>query len=302
MASLLDDLRGAFRSSGNALNQLLLINVVVFVALILLEAITFLTGTRAWYGLLVSWLSLPSDLPTLLTRPWTLLTYAFLHQHFWHILFNLLNLFYFGQLIREYLGNRRLVNLYVLGALAGAVFFIAAYNLIPVYQPMLGVPLLGASAAVTAIIVAAATLLPDFTFQLILLGPVKIKYIAAVLVLLSISGVSGDNAGGQVAHLGGAVLGFIYVRQLRAGRDLGRPVQSIGNWFRALAQPKPTMRTSYRRPSSPTTAGPARPAKATSPADATQEEVDRILDKISRSGYESLTTEEKQQLFRASQK
>jgi hypothetical protein len=162
--------------------------------------------------------------------------------------------------------------------------------------------MIGASAAVTAIIVASATLLPDYTFMLILIGPVKIKWIAAVVVLVSLAGVNGGNPGGEIAHLGGALLGFVFIKQLHAGRDLGRPVQAVGNWVSNLFSRRPTMRVSTaRRPEPVTTtsaSGSKKPAVAGQPL---QDEIDTILDKISRSGYESLSKDEKQKLFRASQ-
>ena len=213
------------------------------------------------------------------------------------------SLYWFGQLVREYLGDRRLVSLYVLGALAGAAIFLLSYNLVPAFQPAVGSPMIGASAAVTAIIVGGATLLPDFTFSLILIGPVKIKWIAAVVVLISLAGVNGGNPGGEIAHLGGALLGFVFIKQLQAGRDLGRPVQAVGNWFSSLTSRRLAMRVSStsRRPepvAATTASGSKKPAVAGQPL---QDEIDIILDKISRSGYESLSKDEKQKLFRASQ-
>jgi hypothetical protein len=210
-------------------------------------------------------------------------------------------MYWFGRLVSEYLGDRRLVSLYVLGALAGAVIFLLSYNLLPVFQPAIGQPVIGASAAVTAIIVAAAKLLPDYTFMLFIIGPVKIKWIAAVVVLISVAGVNGGNAGGDITHLGGALLGFVFIKQLQAGRDIGRPVQAIGDWFRSLSNRTPAMRASTtRRPEPVTTVANGAKAKQ-APGQPLQEEIDLILDKISRSGYESLSKEEKQKLFRASQ-
>lgn len=304
MSSLLDDLRGAFRAQGDALRRLIIYNVAVFVVLVVLEALLKLSGFGAAYAALMSWLVLPSWLSPsgLLTRPWTLLSYSFIHSGFFHILFNLLNLYWFGQLIQEYIGARRLVNLYILGALAGAVVYLLAVNFIPDVQHRLvlpgaaGVTVVGASGAVLAIIVAAATLLPDYTFMLLLFGQVKIKWIAAVLVLLSVAGLTDGNAGGQFVHLGGALLGYVYIRQLKAGNDLGRPIQAIGGWFQDLFAPRPPMHVSHRGGAS---AAPSAAAPSGTPG---QADIDRILDKISRSGYNSLTTEEKQQLFRASQK
>ena len=291
--SLLDDFRRGMRANGNALHRLILYNIAVYVVLVVAGALLGLSEQDSALAGLKSWILLPSWLPTLLTHPWTILTYAFAHESFWHILFNMLNLYWFGQLIVEYLGARRLVSLYVLGALVGALAFVLAMNFIPVLVARFGhPPILGASAAVSAVIVGAATLLPDYTFMLILLGPVRIKWIAAVLVLLSVSGLTGDNAGGQFAHLGGALLGFVYVKQLQRGRDLGQPFQQFWTWLTGLFTPKSAMRVSSSR------------GTATAVRNSTADEaaIDRILDKLNRSGYNSLSKEEKQQLLGPNEK
>ena len=302
--SIVQDIRSTFNRRDNALMQLIWLNVLVFASLILLKFILKFSSAIGYYPTVMTQVQLSSAFPVLLRHPWTLLTYAFTHEEFFHILFNMLNLYWFGQLVREYLGDRRLVSIYMLGALAGATFFLLAYNFVPAFQEGLGTPMVGASGAVTAIIVAGATLLPDYTFMLILIGPVKIKWIAAVVVLISLAGVNGGNPGGEIAHLGGALLGFVFVRQLQAGRDLGRPVQAVGNWFaRLISRRQPTMRvsSSSRRPE-PVAASATSPAKKlNAPGQPLQDEIDTILDKISRSGYESLSKEEKQKLFRVSQ-
>ena len=303
--SIVQDIRTAFSRRDNAVVQLILLNVLVFAAVVLLEAITFLSQAAGAQLLIMRQLVLSANLGVLLRHPWTVLTYAFTHQGFFHILFNMLNLYWFGQLLREYLGDRRLVSIYILGGLAGAAVFLLAYNLLPVLQPAAeaGQVVLGASGAVTAVIVAAATLLPDYQFSLILIGPVKIKWIAAALVLISLAGVNGGNSGGEIVHLGGALLGFVFIKQLKAGRDLGRPVQAVGDWFGRLLSARPAMRVSTpTRRTAPVAAAAPGTAKKPAPTDLPmQDEVDRILDKISRSGYESLSKEEKQKLFRASQ-
>ena len=297
--SVFNDIRTAFSRRDNALNQLLLLNVLVFVFLVLTEALMKLTGTYAqYYPNVIRQFQLPSDLPSLLRHPWTIITYAFTHEGFLHILFNLLNLYWFGALIREYLGDRRLVSVYVLGALVGAVFFLLAFNLIPALRPSLGVPLIGASAGVTAVIMAAATLMPDYQFSLILIGPVRIKYIAAVVILLSILAINQGNPGGGLAHIGGALLGFVFIRQLQAGRDLGRPVQAVGDWAGRTFSRRPNLRATRGGAAAPAPA----PARKSTPTQPGEDEIDLILDKISHSGYESLSKEEKQKLFRASQK
>ncbi|MET4106877.1 rhomboid family intramembrane serine protease [Hymenobacter sp. UYP22] len=299
--SIITDIRTAF-SRDNSLHKLLLLNVLVFVFLVLTKAIMSLSGVGAYFLNVARQFQLPSDLPSLLRHPWTLLTYAFSHLEFWHILFNLLNLYYFGALVREYLGDRRLVSLYVLGALAGAVLFLLSFNLLPTLQPMVGLSLLGASASVTAIIMAAATLLPDYTFMLFLLGPVRIKYIAAVVILLSVLAINQGNPGGGIAHIGGALIGFLFVKQLQAGRDLGRPVQAVGDFFVRLVTGRPNLRVTHRSAAATAAAPAASKAKASATSLPGEDEINLILDKISHSGYESLSKEEKQKLFRASQK
>jgi len=297
--SLTQDIRDAFSRRDNALNQLIILNAVVFAVMIIVRAVLHIAQQDGTYELIRRQLELSSSIPVLLRHPWTLLTYAFLHQDFFHILFNMLNLYWFGQIIREYLGDRRLVSLYVLGALAGAAFFLLAFNFLPVFRPQLGIPVIGASASVTAIIVAAATLLPDYTFMLFIIGAVKIKWIALVVVLISLAGINGGNPGGEITHLGGALLGFVFVKQLKAGRDIGRPVVAVGDWLGRLFQRSPAMKVTHRSPVAVgrTTAAAGKAAPSTTPP----EEVDLILDKISRSGYESLSKDEKQKLFRASQ-
>jgi hypothetical protein len=209
----------------------------------------------------------------------------------------MLFLYWFGKLIDEYLGNRRLINLYLLGGLAAGISYLLIYNLIPNFRPAIGTPLLGASGAVYAVVVGAATLMPNYTFFLLLLGPVRIKYIAAFFIVSSFVDLSNDaNPGGNIAHLGGALLGFFFITQLKKGNDIGKPLTSVAEWIKKLFQPKPKLKVTHR---SPVRNG---QAAATPHAIPNQDEIDAILDKISRSGYDSLTKEEKQKLFRASQK
>lgn len=301
--SIVQDIRDTFSRRDNALNQLIVLNVVVFGVVVLLFAIAFLSGqVDGWYQVFMRQLQLSANLRTLAFHPWTILTYAFVHQSPFHILFNMLNLYYFGQIIREYLGDRRLISIYVLGALAGALAFLLAYNLLPLPLPLMGtagVNVIGASAAVIAVVVAAATLLPNYTFMLFILGPVKIKWIAAALVFISVAAINQKNTGGEITHIGGALLGFVFIKMINLGRDMGRPVEAVLNWFSRVANPKSSMRVTHRQPVAAT--GRAGSAKGNATPVAGQEEIDLILDKISRSGYESLSKDEKQKLFRASQ-
>ena len=299
MTSIFDDIRHAFSRGGNAVTKLILINAIVFVSLILLRTLSYLSGFDSVYNFVTLNLGMPAHIMRFLFKPWTIITYFFTHEGFLHIIFNMLNLYWFGQLIREYLGNKKLVSLYFLGGLAGGILYLLFYNLVPYFEGRAEIAvMIGASASVLAIITAAATLLPDFTFNLLLLGPVRIKYIAAFLIILSISGAVGDNAGGNIAHIGGAIIGFIFIKQLQRGVDMGRPIHAIGDFFANLFSGRPKMRATFNQPPSSPKTG----AKVNGTVRPDQSEIDLILDKISASGYESLTKEEKQKLFRASQK
>lgn len=298
MTSIFDDIRNAFRLR-NALNQLILINVIVFVVLLLLRVILKIsTQSDGVFETILDYIAMPANPGVFLTRPWTIFTYFFTHREFFHIIFNMLNLYWFGMIIREYLGDKKLVSLYLLGGLAGGIFFVLFYNLIPYYQTRaIYATMIGASASVLAVTVAAATLLPNYTFNLLFIGPVKIKFIAAFFVLLSISGAIGDNAGGNLAHLGGALIGFVFIKQLQRGTDLGRPIHAVANFFRNLFKTRTPLKVTYKNQSRPTSA-----FSSSGSGEPSQTEIDLILDKISRSGYESLSKDEKQKLFRASQK
>jgi hypothetical protein len=236
-------------------------------------------------------------------RPWTIITYAFAHSltDIFHILFNMLVFYWFGRLFIEYLGNDKLIALYVLGAITGGVVYLMVYNLVPYFierSEFLG--MVGASAAVFAIVTGAAVLLPNYTFYLLFLGPIKIKYIAAFYIIMSFLGSVGSNAGGNIAHLGGALIGFIYIKQLQVGVDWGGWVTSILDWFKGLFEPRPKVKVTYRKSEPKAKARPA--SKAKPGTKASQEEIDAILDKISERGYESLSADEKEKLFNASKK
>lgn len=278
--------------------QLILINLIVYLVINFLLVISAISNNgNALSQFLLMNLALPAPVLSFLVKPWTLITYFFTHEGFWHILWNMLFLYWFGNLVKEYLGNRRFVNVYILGGISGGVLYLLMYNLVPYFvnnQPYLG--LIGASGAVYAVVVAAATLIPNYTFNLLLIGPVRIVYIAAFYVVASFFGLAGGNAGGNLAHLGGAVIGFLFIRQLHRGTDLGRPITYLADKFNGLFQRKPKLRVTHN--GKPTTR--TRRATGTS-GKPDQQEIDAILDKISHSGYESLTKEEKQKLFSASQ-
>jgi membrane associated rhomboid family serine protease len=273
--------------SGSKLYLLIGINVIVFLVfgvLTVLEKLILRTDNVTAYT--YDYLALPAYLPKLLVRFYTPVTYMFMHADFWHLLFNMLWLFWMGQIFEEFLGNKRTLGLYLLGGLTGAVIFIAGYNLFPLFSQsnaLLTTNLVGSSACVMAVTAGAATIAPDYTIMLFGIVPVKIKWIAIIYAVLGFLGMVGANAGGEMAHLGGALFGFVYVRQLKNGRDM---VGAIAALFKS--KPKLKVASTNRD-------------KAASDTPR-QDEIDRILDKISTDGYDNLSKQEKETLFRASNK
>lgn len=299
---MLDEFKQAFNRYNNGHVQLIIINVIVYVVLGISMVILTVSGFENIFSGVHNQFSVPARFADFVTRPWTLLTYMFTHNlvQVLHILFNMLILYWFGRLFVEYLGSDKLIALYVLGGLAGGIAYLAAHNTIPYFMQraaMFNFEMVGASAAVNAVVVATATLLPNYTFFLLFFGPVRIKYIAAVFVLLSFIGSIGDNAGGNIAHLGGALIGFLYMKQLQSGINWGSWITATLDWFKDLFKPRPKVKVTYRKDAYQTTSG-----RKAGKSSVSQDELDAILDKISEGGYESLTKEEKEKLFNASKK
>jgi membrane associated rhomboid family serine protease len=299
---MFEEFKNAFNRYNNGHVQLIIINLAVFVVMAVTMVIMRIGGLDELWSAIHEQFQIPARFSEFVTRPWSLITYMFTHDlsGILHILFNMLIMYWFGKLFVEYLGSDKVVAVYLLGGLAGGIFYLLAYNTIPYFvaqSQAFRIGMVGASASVNAIVVATATLLPNYTFFLLFIGPVRIKYIAAVFVFLSFLGSVGDNAGGNIAHLGGALMGFIYMKQLQAGMNWGGWITVTLDWFRDLFKEKPKVKVSYRkeRPSGTRGGMPEKPSY-------TQEEIDRILDKISEGGYESLTKDEKEKLFNASKK
>jgi membrane associated rhomboid family serine protease len=299
---MFEEFKNAFHRYNNGHVQLIIVNLAVFVVMGVVMVITKVSGLDDLWTVIHEQFQIPARFSEFVTRPWTLLTYMFMHDltGILHILFNMLIMYWFGRLFVEYLGSDKLIAVYLLGGVAGGVVYLLAYNFIPFFvaqSETYQIGMVGASASVNAIVVATATLLPNYTFFLLFIGPVRIKYIAGVLVFLSFLGTVGNNAGGNLAHLGGALIGFIYMKQLQSGINWGSWITVTLEWFKDLFKEKPRVKVSYRK---------ERPGgtKATSSEKGsyTQEEIDRILDKISEGGYESLTKDEKEKLFNASKK
>jgi membrane associated rhomboid family serine protease len=291
----------AFFSSSSALPKLILINVGVWILIRFLGVFAFLFSSPgsdpslALFSFVMRWSAVPAEIGQLIGKPWTIFTYMFLHIDFLHILFNMLWLFWFGQIFLQYLNNRQLVFTYISGGLAGAVLFILFYNLFPVFSVALPLALaLGASASVLAIVVAIAFRVPDYTIYLLLIGPVKIKYIAIFSVIIDFFMIRSGNAGGHIAHLGGALWGFVYMRTLSKGIDMsllfsGFRISGISKLFRT--RKKSPFKNVY------TSDKPMTDDEYNFHKVKNQEKIDQILEKIKRSGYDSLSREEKEFLF-----
>lgn len=311
--SFWDNLKNAFKYRDNSLYKLIAINLIVFFSVLIVRVFMTIGGFGEWYQAGLKYLMMPASLTKLATQPWSVFSYMFLHEGVFHILFNMLFLYWFGLLIHQYLGSRKLANLYILGGVFGAVFYVLIYNLAPYFSSSVDSSMmLGASAGVFAVVVGAATLTPNTTFFLLLLGPVKIVYIAAFYVILSFANSIGANAGGEIAHLGGALLGYLYIVLLRRGIDWGVPVQKVGRIFENLfSGRKSKVKVSYRREKASTSSTGAfdrfKAQKTDTEVSAkkeliTQDEIDRILDKIAEKGYDGLSKEEKRKLFEFSKK
>lgn len=285
----------------NALSVLLLINIAVFVVVSLVRLLSFLYQPHDAEVIVVQpvsslaqWLAVPASLETLIHRPWTVISYMFLHETLLHILFNMLVLYFGGRIFMEYLGGKKLVATYLFGGIVGAAFYIAAFNIFPVFAGVVNQSVaLGASASVLAILVAVATFVPDYTVNFMFIGRIKLKYIAIIFVVIDLLSIEKSNPGGHIAHLGGALWGFGYILALRKGTDLSKIFNPVSRFFRKLFAPRPKMKVHYKK--RPLTDDEYSAIKAEQ-----QKKIDAILDKISRSGYQSLSREEKDLLFNAS--
>ena len=230
---------------------------------------------------------LPANLRDFIFQPWSIITYFFLHINFSHIFWNMLFLYWFGKIINDNIGNNALISLYILGGIIGGLLYMAIYNIIPYYGNQINQSLmLGASAGVFSVVIGSATLIPNYTFNLLFIGPIRIKYIALFYVASSFFDITGNNSGGEIAHLGGALIGYLYIKQLQNGNNMGDPIIRILNFFHNSKINKSKNDYSYQNINK----------------EISQDDIDKILDKISESGYSSLSKSEKEKLFNASKK
>lgn len=294
MNSFAEDFKQSFKRY-SVVQRLIVINVAIFLIMFVGDA--FLRLLNIFSEPIVSftqtWFALPASPAKFITRPWSLITYQFLHGGIFHILFNMLWLFFMGRLFAEYLGEKKLLAVYFMGGILGAVFFIIAYNLFPFFKDAAPFAfVVGASASVLAVSVACATLLPDYPVALFVPTFVlKLKYIALFQIAIDLLSVSGNNAGGSIAHLGGAFFGFIFIKQLQRGNDISAWLVKVIDTVATLFKPS-KVKVVHKRQTVDEKFNTNKKNK--------QQEVDQILDKISKSGYSSLTSNEKEILFRAS--
>ena len=286
MASIIDDLKMQYKFGGMA-QRLIYWNIACF-----LVSLVFFYQFKVGAFDFPNWIALSSEPLVFITKPWTLLTYSFFHDGFGHIFFNMLVLNFSSSLFLTFFSQKQLLGLYVLSAIFAGIAFVLGYYLLN-----LSASIVGASGAIMAILVAATTYSPLMNVRLLLIGNVKLWHITLVILVIDLMQIRLDNSGGHIAHLAGAFFGFIYIKLLENGTDLSKIVSTILDFFVNLFSKSPStpfkkVHKNYKRPT-------AKPTSKIVTKDKTQQQIDEILDKISRSGYDCLTKEEKEFLFKA---
>ncbi len=304
--SIKRDLQYQFQS-GNTLTRIILVNIAIFVFIKLIYVFTAYGDVNGIYSKIVDVLSLHSGAPKVYTYPWTWLTHMFLHEGTWHLIWNMVLLYWFGRIVGDFLGDRRILPLYILGGLVGAAVYVLADYIMPFGSDgNVMASAMGASAAVMTMLMTAAMLSPDYELHLLLIGPVKIKWVALVILFFDLVGTAGTlNTGGHYAHLGGALFGILYVNRLHNGTDLAAGLQSFIDKiskFRNPSQPivkkKAAMQVVYNKGKVDTNVPEIEHVEELD----FQSQLDYILDKINEQGFQKLSKEEKEFLAQASKK
>lgn len=294
-ADIIDKLKHRYKH-GSVLMRFIYINLVFFVIIKVVSLFTTLFNIYSFD--LITLLGVPSGLNMLLKRVWTLFTYMFVHEQIFHILFNMLWLYWFGKIFLQYFTGRVFGSLYVLGGLGGALLYIIAFNYIPYFASMERSWMIGASASVMAIVMATAFYRPEVRLNLLFIGSIKIVYIAiAAFIIDFLSLGNGVNEGGHVAHIGGALIGYLFAMQYKNGKDITAWVGKLIDWFVNLTKPrkkKSKMKVQYKRNETDMEYNERKKNE--------QADIDTILDKLKTSGYNGLSSEEKRKLFDASKK
>jgi membrane associated rhomboid family serine protease len=277
--SLINEIKLRYKG-GNIVEKIIYINLAVFVLTIL----SSLFKGPGEINLLFEWFSLDDTFASLFLKPWTIISYGFLHDGFLHVLFNLITLYFIGNLFLEYFSQKQLLTFYILGSFFGGILYLLSQNYFPLFEEKSSL-LVGASAGISAIFIGIATYIPNYQLKIRFIGFVKLWHLAAVYIIFDILGLVGGNAGGNFAHLGGSLFGFLYVNQASNKEIL--IFNKILSFFKFKKKP---LKTVYK--SKKTT------PKSTTNTSLNQKEIDKILDKISKSGYDTLTKEEKEFLFK----
>ena len=282
--NILDDLKLQYKTGG-MVQKLIFWNIGCF----LLSLVFFYSFSVGKFQI-PYWIALSSDLGTFIKTPWTLVTFNFFHYGFFHLIFNLLVLHFAGRLFSTYFTDRQLLGVYILGGVFSGITFILSYIVIA----KVGL-LVGASGAIMAILLSATTYAPFMLLRIPLIGIVKLWHVTFVILLLDLIQLPLDNTGGHIAHLGGALFGFLYIKLLQSGTDLSKGISMILDFFVNVSKPK--KKTPFKKVHRNTTKKAVNSFQDNK--DLTQKQIDDILDKISKSGYDSLTKEEKEFLFKA---
>lgn len=302
--SPLNELKSFFRRK-DILSRLILINVVVFTLINVVSLFLYLLNIDQNFvqtngvNRLTYYLSLPSDILSFLLRPWSIITYMFVQEGVFHLFFNMIILYVGGQIFNRFIGANKLLSVYMISGMIGAILYMLTFNIFPTFGSVVNSSFaIGSSAAVLGVFVAAATFVPNLEMNVILLGNVKLKYIAILFIVLDILNIRNGNAGGHIAHIGGAIYGYFYINQLKKNIDysllFNKYWQHILHVFQKKGQESPFQNV-HRNHKKPITDDEYLKNK-----NKDQAEVNAILEKIKKSGYESLTTNEKQKLFKAS--
>lgn len=299
--SFIDELKYSFKGRNN-FNLLIYLNLIVFVLIQIVKIILFFSNSLSYDFL--RWIAVPAGLEQLGKYPWTVITYMFTHESFLHILLNLLAFFWFGRLFMQFLSQRQLLGVYILGGISGAIFYIVAFNLIPAFAEAKDVSVaIGASASVMAVVFSVASLVPNQEVYMLFFGRVKLKYLAIGVILIDLISIPVGNAGGHIAHLGGALLGFIFVYFYRRGTDITVWISRIVYGIKGLFVRDREIKIKYRNQNkNKKNARTESDMEYNARKKAEQDQIDTILDKIAQSGYSSLSATEKEKLFKVSNK
>ncbi|WP_288955636.1 rhomboid family intramembrane serine protease [uncultured Polaribacter sp.] len=283
--SFINDIKHRYKT-GNIVEKLIYINIGIFVLSLLLTVIFGLYKNQS--NFIGEWFALEYNFSSLLTKPWSIISYGFLHAGFLHIIFNLIALYFIGNLFIEYFTQKQLLNFYLFGTFFGGVLFLLSHNYFPLFEGEKS-QLVGASAGISAIFIGIATYIPNYQLKIRFIGFVKLWHLAAIWIGLDILGLIGGNAGGHFAHLGGALFGFLYINQAS-----NKEIKFLNKITSLFSKKKKPLKTVYKSKQKKTTSN--------QNTTLTQQQIDVILDKISKSGYDSLTPTEKEFLFKQGKK